>query len=321
MCDHRRVRAAIVRQLGAVPELGEVPEPTPSDGLDVIDVAAAALNPIDLAVSAGRFFGGHPEAPYVPGAEGVARDADGRLLYLHGEGLGVRRDGAFAERVLYPLDRAVSVPDGVEPALAAGLGVAGLAGWLPLAWRAPVRENDIVLVLGATGAVGNIAVQAARLLGAARVVAVGRDEEALRRVVDRGADATVALGEADLVEALREACGGDGPTLVHDALWGAPAEAAVKAAARGARIVNLGQSAGPHASFASGDVRGRQLEILGYSNFAVPHDVFSEEYRRLCEHAARGDLQVDVEALPLERVAEAWERQALSPHAKLVLVP
>jgi NADPH2:quinone reductase len=315
------VRAAVVRQLGSPPELGEVPDPAASGELEVLDVAAAAVNPVDLAVAGGRYFAGHPEVPYVPGAEAVARDAGGRLVYLYGEGLGVSRDGGFAERVLHPSERTIPVPDGVDPVLATSLGVAGVAGWLPLAWRAPARETDVVLVLGATGAVGSIAVQTARLLGAARVVAAGRNEEALRRALERGADATVSLDDPDPVAAIRDACGGDGPTLVHDALWGAPAEAAVKAAARGARIVNLGQSAGPEATLASGDVRGRHLEILGYSNFAVPRDVFVAGYRRLCEHAARGEVEVDAETLPLERVAEAWERQAASPHAKLVLVP
>lgn len=310
-----------MREIGGAPELGEVPEPEASGELVLLDVAAAAVNPIDVAVSAGRYFGGHPDVPYVPGAEGVARDGDGRLLYVFGEGLGVRRDGAFAERVLHPVAQAIPVPEGVEPVLATSLGIAGLAGWMPLAWRAPVRGGDRVLVLGATGAVGNVAVQTARLLGAARVVAVGRNEEALRRATERGADAIVSLDEPDLAAAFREASGGEGPTLVHDALWGPPAAAAVEAAAPGARIVNLGQSAGPEATLASGSVRGKQLELLGYTNFAVPRDVLAAEYRRLCGHASGGDIRVDTETLSLEHVAEAWERQTASPHVKLVLVP
>ncbi len=273
------MRAVVVKEIGSPPEVGEVPEPEAADGRQPVEVVAAGLNPIDIAVCAGRYFGGHPDVPYVPGAEGVARLPDGRLGYLHGDGLGTNRNGTFGELALYAPEEAFPIPDGVEPELAASLGVAGLAGWVPLAWRAPVRPDDTVLVLGATGTVGLVAVQAARTLGAKRVVAAGRNEVALERAKERGADAVVRLdGDTDLEEAFREACGGDGPTLIHDPLWGEPARAAIEAAAKGARMVNLGQSAGPDSNLRSGAVRGKSLDILGYTNFAVPRDELARQY-------------------------------------------
>jgi NADPH:quinone reductase len=137
-----------------------------------------------------------------------------------------------------------------------------------------------------------------------------------------GADATVRIGEADdLVAALREASGGDGPNLVVDALWGEPAAAAVEAAAPNARIVHLGQSAGPTATFTSAAVRGKQLNILGHSNFALPRDELARQYRALVERALSGEIVVDLESVPLDNVADAWARQAEGPHLKLVVVP
>lgn len=288
----------------------------------MLEVLAAPLNPIDVAVGAGRFYGGHPPLPYVPGTEAVGRTADGRVLWTYGGGAGVARSGGMAERAA-PAGIVVEVPDGADPAVAGALGVAGLAGWLPVAWRAPVRAGETVLVLGATGTAGLVAVQGAKLLGAGRVVAAGRDEQGLQRARERGADEVVRLDAVDdLAGALRDACGGDGPTLVVDPLWGEPAAAATEAAARGARIVNLGQSAGPTATLTSAAVRGKVLDVLGFSVFAVPPDVLAEHFRRLVGHAVAGELAVDVERYPLERVAEAWERQASgSPGAKLVLVP
>jgi NADPH:quinone reductase len=316
------VRAAVVREIGSLPEAGEVPEPEASDGREPLEVLAAGLNPIDIAVAAGRYFGGHPELPYVPGAEGVARLPDGSLGYLHGDGLGTTRDGTFAERTLFAPEQAFPVPEGLEPKLAGSIGAAGLAGFVPLTWLAPVRADDLVLVLGATGTAGLVAVQTAKLGGAARIVAAGRDEVALERAKERGADAIVRLEEGiDLAEAFRDACGGEGPTLVFDPLWGEPARAAVEAAAREARIVNMGQSAGPESTLRSGAVRGKALRILGYQNFGVPHDVLSERYVRLGEHVARGEIVVDVETVTLEQIGEAWRRQAESPHMKLVIVP
>jgi NADPH2:quinone reductase len=203
--------------------------------------------------------------------------------------------------------------------LAGALGVAGIAGWLPVAYRAPVREGDIVLVLGATGTVGLVAMQGARLLGARRIVAAGRRPEALERAKRLGADEVVSLEAQDLVAAFKEACGGDGPTYVVDPVWGEPVVAAATAAAPGARLVNIGQSAGPAAPFLSADVRGKQLEILGYSNFATPPEVERREYLRLLEHARAGEIQVETLTFPFERAAEAWEAQAQGAGAKVVV--
>jgi len=118
---------------------------------------------------------------------------------------------------------------------------------------------------------------------------------------------------------LREASGGEGPTLVVDPLWGPPLAAALAAAAPGARIVHFGQSAGAEASIPSGVVRGKQLEVFGYSNFAVPTDVWHKAYRELLGHAHAGRIRLEIETYPLERIAEAWERQAAVPGAKLVV--
>ncbi len=312
------MRAALIRELGSGPELGEIDEPAG----DVVEVLAAPLNPVDLGVASGTYHAGNPAPPYVPGCEAIGRTADGRTVWIFGGSLGLRRDGGMAERALIGDAAAVEVPAGVDPALAGALGIAGLAGWLPFAWRAPLHGGETVLVLGATGAVGLVAVQVAKLLGAARVIAAGRDPERLAKAAALGADATVRIGEHDdLAAAFREAADGDGPDYVFDALWGEPAGAAIRAAARGARIVNLGQSAGPTAELASGDVRGKGLTILGHVAFGVPPDVLAEHYPRLVGHARAGEIQLDVERVPLAGVAEAWRRQAAGEATKLVLVP
>jgi NADPH2:quinone reductase len=316
------MRAAIVTELGKPPELGDAPEPEPGAGEVLLEVAASSLNPIDIAVGAGRFYGGHPPVPYVAGAEAVGRVAgDSGLVWAAGGSIGVARDGALAERAAVPEVSLAPVPEGADAELAVALGIAGMAGWLPLAWRAPVREGETVLVLGATGTAGLVAVQAARLLGAGRVIAAGRDPERLARAAEVGADETVRIDETrDLARAFRRACG-DGPTLVFDPLWAEPLVAALDAAARGARILNVGQSAGAEATIRSGFVRGKQLDLLGYSNFAAPREVVREEYERLVQYALAGEIRVDVERVSLDDVAEAWERQAAGADAKLVVVP
>ena len=179
-----------------------------------------------------------------------------------------------------------------------------------------------MLVLGATGSVGIVAVQTAKLLGAARVVAAGRSAAGLERARECGADATVRLDEVDdLVEAFKDAFGGEGPSYVFDPLWGEPAAAAVQAAVPRATVVNLGQSAGANAELASAAVRFKSLSILGHTNFAVPADELAEHYRRLVGHAVAGEIRLDVERIPLDSVADAWRRQADGAGTKLVVVP
>lgn len=319
------MRAAWIKELGSLPEIGEAPDPAREEGEALVRVEAVPLNPIDVNVGAGRFYGGSPPLPYVPGCEGVGRVvegdtlAPGTLVWAHGAGMGTRRDGALAELLSVPEDAVFSLPDGTDPVLAGALGIAGLAGWLPVAVRAPVQQGETVLVLGATGTVGLVALQGARLLGAGRIVAAGRRPEALERARRLGADAVVSLDAEDLAEAFREACGGEGPSLVVDPLWGEPVVAAARAAARGARIVHIGQSAGPAAALLSADVRGKELNVLGFSNFGTPREVVHREYLRLVEHAQAGELEVEIATFPFDRTAQAWERQAEGAGAKVVV--
>jgi NADPH2:quinone reductase len=180
-----------------------------------------------------------------------------------------------------------------------------------------------VLVLGASGAVGQVAVQAAKLLEAGRVVAAARSEEGLEHARSLGADAVVQLDERDrgaLAAAFREAAGGEIDVVV-DPLWGEPALAAIAALAPFGRHVQLGQSAAAEAPLPSAAVRGRPATILGLSNFAAPSDVRRLAYARMADLAAAGELTLPVERVPLGELPSAWERQQRSPHRKLVIVP
>ena len=288
-----------IEELGSPPRVTEVGD----DGS--VEILAVALNPLDIAVGSGRFPGGHPPLPYVPGCEAVGR-IDGERMYLVGQGFGVARNGFLAERVDFPGAEALPVPDDLDDALAAACGIAGIAGWIPVAHRAPVEPGDRVLVLGATGTVGSVALQAARLLGAERIVAAGRDATKLERCLELGADVTVVLDGPDLVARIRDACGDGGPTLVVDPLWGEPARAAVDAAVPHARVVQLGQSAGPEATLTSGSIRLKALSILGHGSFLLTRDELRRAYGEITEHVAAGRIRIDVDVYPLESVADAW---------------
>ena len=300
----------------------EMPPPQADVGGTLVQVTAAPLNPVDLAIANRRFYGALPKAPYVPGREGV-----GRVLSGPGAAAGTRvyfetelQHGSLAEQSLAG-GALLEIPAGVPDQVAACLGIPALAAWLGLQWRGQLQPGERVLVLGAGGALGMIAVQAARIMGASRVVAAARSLKGLSRAVELGADATVELGEAqDLPDRFKQAAGGE-LDLVLDPLWGAPGLAALGALRVGGRLVQLGQAAGPEISLPSSLVRGRQLSLLGYTNFAVPWELKKGAFLTMAEHATSGRLRIEYEALPLAEAPQAWQRQAGSPGRKLILVP
>ena len=243
---------------------------------------------------------------------------DGRRMYFDAP---VLPFGSMAERALIDSRSTYEVPDEVQDGVAVALGISGMTAWLALTWRAELQPGEHVLVLAASGVLGQIAVQAAKLLGAARVVAAARSPEGLERCLELGADAAVRLDESeDLPAALSEAAEGRIDVVV-DPLFGEPFLAAVSAAGFRARIVQLGQGAGAEAKLASAAIRGKLLVIMGLTYFVAPPEIKREAYRRLSQAAAAGELRIESEPIALEQVDRAWERLAAGAHRKIVLVP
>jgi NADPH2:quinone reductase len=310
------VDAAILTEPGT-PHFASFEEPSAGDGQAVVDVAVAGMNPVDITIAAGRFAHLKPTFPCVAGREGVGVSGERRVYF----GNTVQPFGSMAERALVAEAELFDVPDGLDEALAVALGVAGLAAWIPLTLRAKLQAGETVLVLGATGVVGMIAVQAAKILGAGRVIAAGRDADGLRLAAERGADATVDIAAAgDLAEAFRKAAEGAVDVTI-DPLWGAPALAALQASARFGRHVQIGNAASATLDLPSGAFRQTSTAILGYTTATASREERAAAYAALAEHAGAGRIAVDVERMRLRDVEQAWQRQASCAHRKLVLVP
>jgi NADPH:quinone reductase-like Zn-dependent oxidoreductase len=310
------LRAAVLHEHGATPRVDEFDDPREQSGCALVEVCAAGLHHLDLHKASGNFYTGPPPLPSVVGSDGVGRLQDGTRVYFDES---VPPYGSMAERTLVPREALLPVADGVADEAAAALGNTGLGGWLALEWRSGMQPGETVLVLGATGAVGSIVVQAARLLGAGRVIAADRPDERLHRL---GADAVVEIdGSDDLTERIREAADGAVDVTI-DMLWGAPALAAMKAAARFARHVEVGNMAAPEIALPAPLIRSASLDVRGFSVSHPPPDRKRDAYLRLTKHAADGDIAVDVDARPLDEVAGAWERQRQAAGGpKMVLVP
>jgi len=315
--------AAVVEAVGSPPVPAEVDEPVRSDGTALVAVEAAPLNPVEIRVAAGR----HPrqaQPPYVPGLEGAGTVVESALLApgtrvrFEGTALpGFGAQGTLADRVAVPEESLVELPDEISDDLAAALGVVGITALLAFERAAPAGDER-VLVLAATGAVGQVAVQLAKLMGAARVVGAGRSAERLGRVRELGADEVVELGDRDLADAFEQAAGGQ-LDVVIDPLWGEPAMAALRAIATEGRLVNVGQSAGTGVRLPLEIVRNRQGAIHAISSGWTGLERKASAYRRLLELALAGRLEIDREVVPLDQVSTAWERQGESPGRKLVI--
>jgi NADPH:quinone reductase len=316
------MRAAVVREVGSKPEPGELPDPSPQPPEALVEVRVAGINPIDVTIASGRFYAGPPHVPYAPGREGVgivresATVAPGTWVRFERDS-GYGANGSIAELVAVDEGALVPLPDGVDEAVAAALGVSGVAAWLSVE-KAQLRAGERVLILGATGALGRVAVQAAKAAGAGTLVAAGRNVDALEQTRVLGADATVPLHGGDLSAAFREAAGGELDAVI-DPLWGEPAVAALNALRVGGRLVHVGASAALEATVPSASLRGKNLTIIGHSNLTTPNETKARAYLALLDEVGSGRIRVDVDVFPLERVADAWSEQAASPHRKLVV--
>jgi len=256
--------AAVLHTIGTVPRYEEFPEPVieNTNGEAIVYVHAASLKPIDKQLASGSHYASPRKLPCVCGSDGVGHLDDGQRVFFGGPR---PPHGAMAQRTVVPRAFTFPVPENLDDETAAAMPNPGISAWLSLTYRAKVVPGENVLILGATGVTGNLAVKIAKLLGAARVVAAGRNPQALDRLHNLGADATIslALPTAELSEAFAREAGQSGFQVVIDYVWGQPAEAFLTAITRRefvtvqseTRFVQVGESAAPSISLPAAVLR------------------------------------------------------------------
>lgn len=309
------MRAALLRGYAAPPEFAEHPKPSPAAGGALVEVRAAPIAPLDRLCASGTSYFGQPPLPYVPGVQGVgviaesAEHAPGTRVWFATSAGMAPGDGSLAEWCAVPAADLVPISDNVPDTAAAAIGTSGIAAWMALTWRAGLAAGERVVVLGANGTVGQVALAVARERGAERVVAVCRSDSAAARALECGAHDVVVLDPAEerpaLTARLVEAAGGPVDVVV-DPVFGEAAAAAALALGPWGRLVNLGGSAHDLADFSSAALRGRSLSILGYTNNAISPEQRAEALTSVLELATRGLVSVDHRVLPLAECSQAW---------------
>lgn len=323
------MKAAVLHAFSEPPRYEEFPDPIPEKDEALVLVKAVALENIDKAVAKGTHYASRQFLPHLPaivGSDGIAMRDDGQLI-----GFGGLRPpyGSMAEKAVFPKAYQAPIPDGVDAATAATVPAPTLTSLFPLKWGAKLQPDETVLINGATGFAGKLAVQVARLLGAKRVIGTGRNIEALEKLRDLGADAVIDLkqSDADVIEAFKREAGTSGYQVILDFLWSHPTELLLQAlvprelsfAKQRVRLVQIGEMAGPTISLAAEALRTSGLEILGASSGITPAAV-ADGTQQVWEWIKADKLQADIEQVPLKDVESAWQRTDV--HGKrLVIVP
>jgi NADPH:quinone reductase-like Zn-dependent oxidoreductase len=320
------MKAAVIHTLGQPPRFEDFPEPTAGEGEVSVHVRAAGLHPLVRAQANGSPSGIPNAFPQIPGIDGVGSLEDGTRVYFV---LPRPPYGTMAQRCVVLRQMIFPLPDRLDDLTAAALFNPAQSSWLALT-RAQVAKGETVLIVGATGAAGKLAVQIAKRLGAGKVIALGRNAQVLSELPALGADVTISLNQPDqeLIEAIASAASPSGIHVILDYLWGRPTEAVLAAIVRqhvpqgapSVRLIDLGQMAGATITLAASLLRSSGLLISGSGLGSITIERLREAMPQLIAEAASGTLRMETEPVPLAQIEAAWQRQT-PDNRRLVVLP
>ena len=320
------MKAAVINNFGATPRYADFADPIPGSDETLVDVKAIVLENFEKLVAEGDHYSSknmYTQFPAIIGHRGVGTTPDGRLA-----GFGIMRPpyGAFAEKAA--VKHFVPIPNGIDPAVAAAVPPSALSSYLPLKYTAKIEKGETVLINGATGVSGRIAIQVAKMLGAGRVIGTGRNEASLKLLESLGADAVIDLKQPDgqLLAAFEKEKGDGGYDIVIDFLWGRPAEILLKSFVpkdmglpkKTIRYIPIGVKAGDGAYVTGEMLRTSGLQISGMGR--ITHEDISAGTSQVWEWIKENKLYMDIEKVPLADIGQAWLRNDLAGK-RLVIIP
>jgi NADPH:quinone reductase-like Zn-dependent oxidoreductase len=305
------MKAAIVVEAGKAPVYGDFKEPVPANGEVQVTVSAAALSNVVKSRASGTHYSSSGQLPFVVGIDGVGRLEDGRRVYFV---LPKAPFGSMSEKTVIRPSQCVSLPDDLDDVTAAAIANPGMSAWAAFKERAKLTAGETVLVNGASGTAGRLAVQIAKYMGARKVVATGRNAEALRALPVLGADVTIPLGDAGdaFEDALKEQFAGDGIDVVLDYLWGPSAERIIIAGAKAGkdavpiRFVHVGSVSAPNITLPSAALRSSAITLMGSGIGSIPVDRIVKSIDDLMRATVPGAFEIATKTFPLSEVERVW---------------
>jgi NADPH:quinone reductase-like Zn-dependent oxidoreductase len=305
------MKAAIVVEAGKTPVYGDFKEPIAENGEVQVTVSASALSNLTKGRAAGSHYSSSGRPPFVVGVDGVGKLGDGRRVYFM---LPRAPFGGMGEKTVVPASQCVSLPDVLDDVTAAAIANPGMSAWAALTERAKLARGETILVNGATGSAGRLAVQIAKFMGARKVIATGRNPEALKALSSLGADVTIPLGDAGdtFEEAVKQQFGGEGINVILDYLWGRSAERVILAGAKAAkdgmpiRFVQIGSVAGSDIALPAAALRSKSIALMGSGIGSVPLEGLVRSIGELMKAVVPGGLKIITKVYPLSDVERVW---------------
>lgn len=323
------MKAAVVYKKGEMPKYAQFVEPiVQNENQILLSVKAVAITNLDKGKASGQHYSSQNDNQngFVVGSDGVGLLEDGTRVYARGI------SGTIAEKAIIDKNILVSLPEGITNAIAASLPNAVAGSAMALKFRANIQEGETVLINGATGFTGRIAIQIAKHYGAKKIIVTGRNEKILQNLLELGADEIVSLKQGDqtIVSQLKEIHTNTPIDIVLDYLWGHPAEL-ILTALKGngsfsskVRYVTIGGMAGDTIQLSSGILRSVDLQLSGsglgsWSKNEVKL-LFSEILPEMFLLAAQNKLKVNIEEIKLSHIEEAWSREVLDGKRLVVII-
>lgn len=304
------MKAAIVQGAGQAPAYADFAEPRPAADERLIRVSAAAISHVSRSRAAGRHYSSSANFPFVVGVDGVGQLEDGSRVYF---ALPRPPNGSMAEQTAAPATQCLALPDELDDVTAAAIVNPGMSSWAAYKERALLKPGETVLVNGATGAAGRLAVQIAKHFGAKKVIATGRNIESLQALEAIGADATIPLiGDETALETRFGQEFAAGVDVVVDYLWGRSAERLLIAAAKAGedgvplRFIQIGAVTGPNITLPSEVLRASAIQLMGSGIGSVPRERFIEAASGLLQAAVPAGLRIGTRPIPLSQIAAVW---------------
>jgi NADPH:quinone reductase-like Zn-dependent oxidoreductase len=318
------MKAAIVLEAGKAPVYGDFRDPVPGNGEVRINVAAAALSNVVRSRASGTHYSSSGDLPFVVGIDGVGRLDDGSRVYFV---LPRPPLGSMSERTVVRRGQCVALPDELDDVTAAAIANPGMSAWAAFKERGKLTAGETVLVNGATGTAGRLAVQIAKYMGAKKVIATGRNVEALKSLASLGADVTIPLmQDEDALENAFQQQFAHGIDVVVDYLWGPSAERIIIAGAKAGkeavpiRFVHVGSVSAPDITLPSAALRSSAIELMGSGIGSISVDRLLKSIDELIQATVPGRFEIATRTIPLSAVEDVWSRAGNAPRTVFKVV-